>query len=182
MSTEEQREEETPEAVTEGESAVTSDLEARLAEAERDVDQFKRLAQRAQADMINYRNKVRGDQESLQARTAERVARRFIDVADQFEQALAPIVAASADSQWVTGVEAIYMNLLNALKSEGFERFDVAGEQFDPRRHDALLASPSTTHSPNSIIRQLTAGYMRNGEVVRPAQVEIATAPAEPAE
>jgi molecular chaperone GrpE len=182
MSTEEQREEETPEVVTEGESAVTPDLEARLAEAERAVDQFKRLAQRAQADLINYRNKVRSDQESLQARTSERVARRFIDVADQFEQALAPIVAENADNQWVTGVEAIYQNLVSALRSEGFERFDVEGEQFDPRRHDALLASPSTTHAPNSIIRQLTAGYMRNGEVVRPAQVEIAAAPAEPAE
>jgi molecular chaperone GrpE len=182
MSTEEQREEETPDIVEEAESSVTSDIEARLAEAEREVDQFKRLAQRAQADLINFRNKVRGDQESLQARTAERVARRFIEVADQLEQALAPIVAESADNQWVAGVEAIYQNLVSALRSEGFERFDVAGEQFDPRRHDALLASPSTEHAPNSIIRQMTAGYMRNGEVVRPAQVEIATSPPDSAE
>ena len=181
MSNEERRDDETQEAGTEAEPASASNSESRLAEAEREVDQFKRLAQRAQADLINYRNKVRSDQESLQARTAERVARRFIDVADQFEQALAPMVTEGADSQWVTGVEAIYQNLLSALRSEGFERFDVEAEEFDPRRHDALMASPSATHSPNSIIRQLTAGYMRNGEVVRPAQVEIATAPPEPA-
>lgn len=154
-----------------------SDLQARFAEAEREKDQFKKLAQRAQADLVNYRNRVRGEQEALQARTVERVASRFIEIADQLEKALAREVMTGVDRQWVSGVEAIHQNLLNILKAEGFERFDADGEEFDPRRHDALLSSPSTEHKPNHVMRQLAAGYLRNGEVVRPAQVEIAVSP-----
>ncbi len=155
----------------------SGDLEARLSEAEREKDQFKKLAQRAQADLVNYRNRVRSEQEALQARTTERVASRFIEVADQLEKALEPEAASGAEQQWVDGVNGIYQNLLNVLKAEGFERFDAHGEAFDPRRHDALLASPTTEHPPNHVIQQMAAGYTRHGEVVRPAQVEIAAAP-----
>lgn len=178
MTSEEQREElEAQPGDEHGASDESTDLAAQLAEAEREIDQFKRLAQRAQADLVNYRNRMRTEQDLLQARTVQRVAARFIEVADQLEKALEPEVSAGVDSQWVRGVEAIYNNLLNILKVEGFERFDVHGEEFDPRRHDALLSSPSADHTPNSVMRQLAAGYSRNGEVVRPAQVEIATAP-----
>lgn len=163
-----------------GEEQGSADLEARLAEAEREIDQFKKLAQRAQADLVNYRNRVRSEQEALQARTAQRVASRFIEVADQLEKALSAEASTGIEQQWVSGVEGIYQNILNVLKAEGFERFDVIGEAFDPRRHDALLASPTTEYPPNHVMRQMAAGYMRNGDVVRPAQVEIASAPEEP--
>ena len=155
----------------------SEDQAARLAEAEREADQFKRLAQRAQADLVNYRNRVRGEQEALQSRTAERVAGRFIEVADQLEKALEPAATSGVESQWVKGVEAIYQNLLGVLKAEGFDRYDAHGEEFDPRRHEALLSSPSPDHRPNTVMSQLTAGYTRNGDVVRPAQVVIAVAP-----
>lgn len=183
MSSEDQKE---PEEVisNQDESAVNSaesDLIERLEEAEREIEQFKKLAQRAQADMVNYRTRVRSEQEAVQARTAERVASRFIAIADQLEIALAPEASSGVDEQWVSGVEGIYQNLLNVLKAEGFERFDVHGEEFDPRRHDALLASPTDEHPPNHVIRQLAAGFSRNGQVVRPAQVEIASSP-EPSE
>lgn len=161
-----------PDSSTDGDQ----DLPEILAEAERERDQFKRLAQRAQADLVNYRSRVRSEQEMLQNRTVERVATRFVEVADQLEKALEPAVASGIDSQWVSGIEAIYHYLLNVLKTEGFERFDSHGEEFDPRRHDALLSSPTSDHPPNSVMRQLAAGYTRNGEVVRPAQVEIAAA------
>lgn len=182
MSSDEQKSPEEAEQSGAGEEAAPeapaeSDLEERVAEAEREKEQFKRLAQRAQADLVNYRNRVQKEQESLQARTAERVASRFIEVADQFEKALAPEASAGVDEQWVSGVKAIYNNLLGVLKAEGFERFDAHGEEFDPRKHDALLATPTNDHSPNHVIRQLAAGYSRHGEVVRPAQVEIASAP-----
>ncbi len=156
-----------------------SELESRLEEAERERDQFKRLAQRAQADLVNYRNRVREEQESLQGRTVERVSSRFIEIADQLERALEGEAAAGVEEQWVSGVEGIYQNLLNALKAEGFERFDANGEEFDPRQHDALLVTPTADVPTNHVIRQLVAGYTRHGDVVRPAQVEIASAPEE---
>ena len=178
MTSEEQRDDpqESPDIRPDSSTDGDQDLAERLAEAEREKDQFKRLAQRAQADLVNYRNRVRSEQEALQTRTIERVALRFVEVADQLEKALEPAVSAGVDTQWVSGVEAIHHYLLNVLKTEGFERYDSHGEEFNPRRHEALLSSPTSDHPPNSVMRQLAAGYTRNGEVVRPAQVEIAAA------
>ena len=175
MSTEDEKQQEEP--TEPGSEETQPGLESRLEEAEREKDQFKRLAQRAQADLVNYRNRVRGEQEALQARTTTRVAMKFIEVADQMEKALDPVAASGVDSQWVSGVQGIYQNLLHVLQTEGFERFDAHGEEFDPHKHDALLASPSSEHPANHVIRQLAAGYSRNGDVVRPAQVEIAKPP-----
>ena len=36
-----------------------------MAEALREKEQFKRLAQRAQADLVNYRRRIESEQESL---------------------------------------------------------------------------------------------------------------------
>ena len=58
----------------------------------------------------------------------------------------------------------------------GFEKFECVGEEFDPRKHEALLSSPSPDHEPNTVITELRPGYMKNDEVVRPAQVQIAVA------
>lgn len=150
---------------------------AALEEALREKDQFKRLAQRAQADLVNYRQRVQTELEETRERAAHRVALKFVGIADLMERALAPEAAQGVDSHWVDGVKAIYNNLLSALTAEGFERFESEGEAFDPRRHDALLSTPTAEHEPNMVIRQLSAGYSRNGEVVRPAQVEISALP-----
>ena len=66
---------------------------------------------------------------------------------------------------------------LNTLASEGFEKFESIGEEFDPRKHEAMVSTVSVDHAPNTVINELLPGYMHNNEVVRAAQVEIAVPP-----
>ncbi|NQW20595.1 MAG: nucleotide exchange factor GrpE [Chloroflexi bacterium] len=145
-----------------------------LAEALREKEQFKRLAQRAQADLVNYRRRIDGEQESSRQRNLQRVVLKFADVIDQLDVALNSNSIKDADPGWLEGVTAIQKNFMNTVASEGFERFISVGEQFDPRNHEALLSSPTADHEANTVITELRPGYMYNGEVVRPAQVEIA--------
>jgi molecular chaperone GrpE len=147
-----------------------------MAEALREKDQFKRLAQRAQADLVNYRRRIEGEQESLRLRNQRRIVLRFADVIDQLEVAMQAEGAADNNLGWLEGVAAIQKNFANALAAEGFERFECVGEMFDPRKHEALLSSPTVDYEPNTIVTELRPGYMHNGEVARPAQVQIAVA------
>ncbi len=151
-----------------------------LAEALREKDQFKRLAQRAQADLVNYRRRIEGEQEASRLRNQQRIVLKFADVIDQLGVALEAEGAESADSGWLEGISAIQKNFVSALASEGFERFECVGEDFDPRKHEALLSSPTSDHKPNTVITELRPGYIHNDEVVRPAQVQIAVEPPEP--
>jgi len=150
-----------------------------MAEALREKDQFKRLAQRAQADMVNYRRRIEGEQESSRLRNQQRIVLRFADVIDQLDAALRSDTLDNADASWLEGITAIQKNFLNALMAEGFERFTSVGEAFDPRKHEALLSTATSEYEPDTVVIELRPGYMRNDEVVRPAQVQISTAPEE---
>jgi len=48
---------------------------------------------------------------------------------------------------------------------------------FDPRLHEALLRTLTAEHPADTVIRVLRCGYKQDGEVIRPAQVEIAAPP-----
>tara|TARA_B100000959_G_scaffold227521_1_gene242496 strand:+ start:3213 stop:3806 length:594 start_codon:yes stop_codon:yes gene_type:complete len=149
------------------------------AEALREKEQFKRLAQRAQADLVNYRRRIEDEQESSRLRNQQRIVLKFADVIDQLDVALNAEGADSADPNWLEGISAIKKNFETTLSSEGFARFECVTDEFDPRKHEALLLTPTADHKPNTVITELRPGYVRNDEVVRPAQVEIAVEPPE---
>ena len=153
-----------------GESVSAPD---ELAEALREKDQFKRLAQRAQADLVNYRRRIEAEQASALVRNQQRIVLRFVDVIDQLAIALKSDTLEEVDSGWLEGFTAIHKKFLSSLSFEGFERFESLGQDFDPRKHEALLSSISSEYEPNTVIAELRPGYMHNDEVVRPAQVEI---------
>ena len=147
-----------------------------LVEALREKDQFKRLAQRAQADLVNYRRRIETEQQSALVRNQQRIVLRFVDVIDQLTVALKSDSLDEVDTGWLEGINAIHKKFLSELYFEGFEQFDSLGEEFDPRKHEALLSSITADSEPNTVIAVLRPGYTHNGEVVRPAQVEIAVA------
>ena len=174
---EEKHQEDPAEPRQAADSAADAEIspDSELAEALREKDQFKRLAQRAQADLVNYRRRIDSEQESSRLRNQQRIVLRFADVIDQLEIALESDTLQDADSGWIEGIIAIQKNFVSAIAAEGFEKFTSVGEVFDPRRHEALLSSTSAKHEPNTIIKELRPGYMQHNNVVRPAQVEIAT-------
>ena len=153
-----------------------------LEEALREKEQFKRLAQRAQADLVNYRQRAAAERSEAEQRAIRQLAYRVMDVADQFDAALSGDATAGVETKWLEGVDGIRRNLVSALASQGFEPFESLDERFDPRRHEALFSTPTADMETGQIIRVLRVGYTQHGEVVRPAQVEIAAAPAESAE
>ncbi len=168
-------------AETPGETEDETSQEV-LDEALREKEQFKRLAQRAQADLINYRQRAAVERSEAEQRAVRQLAFRIMDVTDQFEASLSENATAGVESKWLEGVDGIRRNLVSALASQGFEPFESHGEQFDPRRHEALFSTPTADVESGRIIKVLRIGYTQNGETVRPAQVEIAAALPDPAE
>lgn len=150
-----------------------------MAEALREKEQFKKLLQRVQADFINYRNRAQEELEDARRQTMRRVAGRVIEVMDLFDAAFSQDSVQAVDTKWVEGVRAIHRSLAAALASEGVERMKIKGELFDPRRHEALISTRTATQPAGSIIRELRPGYVKEKEVIRPAQVEVAVPPSD---
>lgn len=150
-----------------------------LAELKLERDKFVSLAQRARADLINYRRRAEQEQDKARIRERQRMVLRYAEIVDQLKA-----VVNTDDNQttgntnleaWVVGIRAIYDKFIDLLKSEGFEQFNTVGEQFDPTRHEALGTITVEGGVPGTVANQLRAGCTYKGEVIRPALVQTVT-------
>src|SRR6195256_6345174 len=99
-------------------------LRGELAEIEQKADQYLRLAQRTQADFINYRRRVE-EERAQQARDASvAFLQKLFPILDDFERALANASPAELQSNWGQGVQLVERNLSGLLAADGVERID----------------------------------------------------------
>jgi molecular chaperone GrpE len=152
-------------------------LRAELAEIEQKADEYLRLAQRTQADFINYRRRV-DEERAQQAREATTgLLQRLFPVLDDFERALNNASPAELESIWGQGVQLVERNLRGLLASEGVERIEAEGAEFDPRLHEALGSQPSSEAPEGHVLHVVRQGYRRADRVLRPAQVIVTRRP-----
>ena len=74
------------------------------------------------------------------------------------------------------GVELTLRQLKAAFDKGGLRELDPVGEKFDPNRHQAISAVPST-QDPNTVVSVLQKGYLIAERTLRPALVTVAKKP-----
>ena len=158
---------EMPSVATEG-GDLAGDLASARGEAEKYLDHLQRL----QAEFDNYRKRVMKEQSELAQLGAMPVARRMLEVLDDFDLALMSADEATDYERIVKGVELVYAKLVDALKAEGLERIEALGEPFDPEFHEALMQTGDGEGEP-VVADVLRPGYTLQGRVLRPAGVRV---------
>ncbi len=153
-------------------------LAAQLAEANRERDQFRALAQRAQADLANYKRRAADDRQQALLNSKADILLKFLAVVDDFGRAI-DMLPADANPAWREGISLVQRNLVSVMESEGVTKIQSAGAPFDPSLHEAL-AHQETPDIPDGAIALVTReGYLLNDRLLRPAQVIVAKAPAD---
>jgi molecular chaperone GrpE len=130
--------------------------------------------QRLQAEYVNYKRRVDRDRAVVQERAAQSVIEALLPVLDD-------IHAAREHGDLEGGpFAAIADKLEGVLGKFGLERYGVAGEEFDPMLHEALMhtawpadGSIASTGS-TTVIQVLQPGYRAGEQVLRPARVAVA--------
>lgn len=143
-----------------------------LAEARREAKEYLDHARRLQAEFDNYRKRVLKEQTRAVQLAAEPMARRLLEVLDDFDLALMAAQEKPDFERFLKGVELVYAKLVDGLKSEGLERIDADGKQFDPSEHEALMQTGDGDGEP-VVADVLRPGYRLNGHVIRPAGVRV---------
>jgi molecular chaperone GrpE len=157
---------------TKGDGGLES-LKRDLDEANRKLQEYLGLAQRTQADFVNYRRRVEVERgESMSAGKAA-LAHRILPVIDDFDRALKHVPADVEDNDWVKGISHIARKLAAALEAEGIVHIQALGEEFTPWEHEALMHSPSTDDEAGKVIEVYREGYKQGDRVLRPAQVIV---------
>jgi molecular chaperone GrpE len=145
-------------------------LEEKLAEVERERDEYLNDLKRVAADFENYRKRVARDQEGLVARAHERLVKELLPVLDDLERAL-EAAAQHEEAELEEGVRLVHRELMEALAREGLVEVETDG-QFDPHVHEALLSQPSEQED-GSVVEVLQKGYRLGDRVLRPARVVV---------
>jgi molecular chaperone GrpE len=152
------------------EEAVEQDLDALVAEAQQERDEYLELARRTKADFENYRKRVAADLQAAQARGKAELAREVIDAVDNLERALD---AAGEGESLGAGVEMVLSGLRETLKRHGIKAVDPKGEKFDPTAHEALSTQPMDGTEPGVVVEVMQKGYRMDEQLIRPARVVV---------
>tara|TARA_B110000014_G_scaffold242473_1_gene212094 strand:- start:809 stop:1390 length:582 start_codon:yes stop_codon:yes gene_type:complete len=142
------------------------------AELSQEIDHYKALAQRAQADLVNYRNRATQEIEETKRIVQFGLLSRFISIVDDLERAIENLPE-DAQNDWSEGVALVLRNLEKILELEGVVQIESLGKPFDPKEHEALLYEENAETEDGIIINVIQQGYRLNERVIRPARVIV---------
>src|SRR3989441_3137539 len=149
-------------------------LEQQLAEAQAQVQSQREAMLRALADAENARKRYQAEAASSQKYAIERFAETLLPVVDSLEAALANKDASPEALR--DGVQLTLRQLSQALEKARVSAIaPVAGERFDPHRHQAMAAVEADSE-PNTVVATMQKGYQLHDRVLRPALVTVAKA------
>jgi molecular chaperone GrpE len=149
-------------------------IEEQLAEAQAQAAQHRDAMLRALADAENARKRFQAEAANAQKYALERFAEGLLPVMDSLEAAL--VNKDASPEALRDGVELTLRQLSQALEKARITSISpVAGERFDPHRHQAMAAVEADSE-PNTIVGTLQKGYQLHDRILRPALVTVAKA------
>ncbi len=144
-------------------------LEEAQAEAARNHD----LYLRALADADNIKKRAGRDREQYLMYANESIIKKLLPQLDSLEKAMENAGKSQDYGILSKGVDMIYKNLTDVLKSEGIECIDCVGQEFDPHFHQPLMTEESDEHPDNTVIEEFQKGYKMHNRVIRPSLVKV---------
>lgn len=125
---------------------------------------------RVQAEFVNYKRRVDRDRNVAKDTAIQSMLTALLPVLDDLD-------AARAAGDLAEGpMASIAAKLDQTLAGFGLERHDqeaLAGQEFNPAQHEAMLRQPSEEVPAEHIVQVFRNGYVRGERVLRAAQVMV---------
>lgn len=161
---------------------ATSGLQPAEDEADRlrgELDEASRRLLMAQADLENFRKRVRRDYEEQIRYAAVPLLQDVLQVRDNLARALAASAAVEGNGGGGLrdGVAMVAKLLEDTLAKHGCQSIPALGEPFDPNVHEAISQIPSDAVPAGHVAHEAVTGYRLHDRVIRPSQVVVSTGP-----
>ena len=159
--------------------AIASDADSddAMAGLQADLDRFRDLALRSQADFENYKKRAAREKEDAVKYANSSLLQRLVSILDNFELGLAAAKTESEHSPIYSGMVLVQKQLNDLLEENGLQTIEAEGKKFDPNLHEAIAHEPSES-AEETVIRQARRGYRFKDRLLRPARVIVSSGPA----
>ena len=146
-----------------------------VANLQGDLDRFRDLALRTQADFENYKKRAARERDEGIKYANRSLLERLVPIIDNFELGLSAAREEGERSPIYSGMSMVHKQLNDFLTDNGLEPIDAVGKQFDPNLHDAIGHEPSDKVPEGRVIRQTRRGYRLKDRLLRPAAVVVSS-------
>jgi molecular chaperone GrpE len=144
-----------------------------------DLDRFRDLALRSQADFENYKKRAAREKEEAIKYANSSLLEKLIAIVDNFELGLEAARAEGEKSPIFSGMSMVLKQLMDFLADSGLQPIDATGRKFDPNLHEAIAHEPSDEVPEGTIIRQTRRGYKMKDRLLRPSSVVVSSGASE---
>ena len=158
-------------------AAGDADSDDAMAGLQADLDRFRDLALRSQADFENYKKRAAREKEDAVKYANSSLLQRLVSILDNFELGLAAAKTESERSPIYSGMVLVQKQLNDLLEENGLQAIEAEGKKFDPNLHEAIAHEPSES-AEETVIRQARRGYRFKDRLLRPARVVVSSGPA----
>jgi len=176
-----EREEEMNSSVQAKQSSPTAagdaDSDDAMAGLQADLDRFRDLALRSQADFENYKKRAAREKEDAMKYANSSLLQRLVSILDNFELGLVAAKTESERSPVYSGMVLVQKQLNDLLEENGLQAIEAEGKKFDPNLHEAIAHEPGE-NPEGTVIRQARRGYRFKDRLLRPARVVVSSGPA----
>src|SRR5947209_12777166 len=148
-----------------------------MAGLQADLDRFRDLALRSQADFENYKKRCVREKEEAIKYANNSLLQRLVAIIDNFELGLAAAKEQGQQSPIYSGMVLVQKQLNDLLAENGLQPIEAEGKPFDPNLHEAIAHEPSK-YPEGTVIRQARRGYRLKDRLLRPARVVVSSGPA----
>ena len=128
---------------------------------------------RAQAELVNFRQRVERDRAANREAVIAEVIRSLLPALDDLARA-----EAHGDLTEGAPLTIVAQKLRGSFEKYGLQQVGEKGEPFDPKLHEAVVQLPSPDVTVNTIADVIEPGYILGDRLVRPAKVAVSV-PAE---
>jgi molecular chaperone GrpE len=157
--------------------ADQSDGDDPMAGLQADLDRFRDLALRSQADFENYKKRSAREKDDAIKYANSSLLERLLPIVDNFELGLAAAREEGEDSPVFSGMSLVFKQLTDFLADNGLQPIDAVEKKFDPNLHEAIAHEPSESVAEEAVIRQTRRGYRYKDRLLRPASVVVSSGP-----
>ncbi|MGM0508743.1 MAG: nucleotide exchange factor GrpE [Fusobacteriota bacterium] len=140
----------------------------------KEAQKWKELYARKAAEFENRKKRMERDQKNFEKYATEKVIIKVLEAVDNLDRAINSSKENQDFESLVKGVEMTLRQMHKMLKDEGVEEIEAEGEEFDPRKHHAMMQEKNEEYDHNTVIQELQKGYKMKDKVIRPTLVKVA--------
>lgn len=153
-------------------------LEEQLALANAKIEQLQKDALYKVAEFDNFRKRQMKEKAELIKNGGANVMKALLPIIDDFERADQMMDKMEDIAAVKEGLKLIIEKFMKQLATEGLQKIDCVGKDFDTDYHEAIAMVPGQpAEMQNKVMDCIQTGYMMGDKVLRHAKVAVANDP-----